>query len=38
MVDLAGSEKIKKTKVEGQSLTEAKNINKSLTELGRVIL
>mmetsp|Transcript_43968 Transcript_43968/g.71532 ORF Transcript_43968/g.71532 Transcript_43968/m.71532 type:complete len:897 (+) Transcript_43968:81-2771(+) len=37
MVDLAGSEKISKTGAEGQTLEEAKNINKSLTTLGMVI-
>lgn len=36
-VDLAGSEKLKKTGVEGQGLEEAKNINKSLMSLGMVI-
>ena len=36
-VDLAGSEKIAKTHVEGKQLDEAKNINKSLTTLGLVI-
>eukprot|EP00658_Telonema_sp_P-2_P061502 TRINITY_DN50200_c0_g1_i2.p1 TRINITY_DN50200_c0_g1~~TRINITY_DN50200_c0_g1_i2.p1 ORF type:complete len:464 (-),score=40.28 TRINITY_DN50200_c0_g1_i2:214-1605(-) len=37
MVDLAGSEKVAKTKAEGQQLEEAKLINKSLTTLGHVI-
>jgi kinesin family member 5 len=37
LVDLAGSEKIGKTNATGNTLTEAKNINKSLTMLGRVI-
>ena len=37
MVDLAGSEKVSKSGVEGQTLEEAKIINKSLTTLGRVI-
>ena len=37
MVDLAGSEKVWKTQVEGQQLEEAKNINKSLLALGLVI-
>ena len=37
LVDLAGSEKISKSKVEGVGLTEATNINKSLTTLGRII-
>lgn len=36
-VDLAGSEKMSKTQVEGKQLDEAKNINKSLTTLGLVI-
>jgi kinesin family protein 5 len=34
LVDLAGSEKISKTGAEGQTLEEAKMINKSLTTLG----
>ena len=37
LVDLAGSEKVGKTNASGQTLDEAKNINKSLTMLGRVI-
>lgn len=37
MVDLAGSEKVAKTRAEGQQLEEAKVINKSLTALGHVI-
>eukprot|EP00667_Euglena_gracilis_P002036 EG_transcript_2036 len=37
LIDLAGSEKISKSKVEGQGMQEAANINKSLTTLGRVI-
>jgi len=37
LVDLAGSEMISKTGAKGQSLEEAKGINKSLTMLGRVI-
>lgn len=37
LVDLAGSEKLSKTGAKGQSLTEAKNINLSLTTLGRCI-
>jgi len=37
LVDLAGSEKVSKSGVEGQTLEEAKIINKSLTTLGRVI-
>lgn len=38
LVDLAGSEKIAKTGAVGQTLEEAKNINKSLTTLGKVIV
>jgi len=37
LVDLAGSEKIQKTGAAGQTLEEAKMINKSLTTLGKVI-
>jgi kinesin family protein 5 len=37
LVDLAGSEKVSKTQAANQSLDEAKNINKSLTNLGMVI-
>jgi len=37
LVDLAGSEKISKTGAAGQTLEEAKTINKSLTTLGIVI-
>lgn len=37
LVDLAGSEKIKKTQATGTTLEEAKNINKSLLNLGIVI-
>jgi kinesin family protein 5 len=37
LVDLAGSEKISKTGAEGQTLEEAKNINQSLSTLGKVI-
>jgi kinesin family protein 5 len=37
LVDLAGSERISKTGAEGNTLTEAQNINKSLTALGQVI-
>ena len=37
LIDLAGSEKVAKTKAEGQQLEEAKLINKSLTTLGHVI-
>jgi kinesin family protein 5 len=36
-VDLAGSEKVGKTQAQGQQLNEAKNINRSLTNLGLVI-
>ena len=38
LVDLAGSEKIGKTGAQGQTLEEAKSINKSLTTLGKVIV
>ena len=38
LVDLAGSEKIAKTGAQGQTLEEAKNINQSLTTLGKVIV
>lgn len=37
LVDLAGSEKISKTHATGQTLDEAKKINKSLSALGMVI-
>lgn len=37
LVDLAGSEKIGKTGASGQTLEEAKKINKSLSTLGMVI-
>jgi len=37
LVDLAGSEMVGKTGASGKTLEEAKNINKSLTMLGRVI-
>ena len=37
LVDLAGSERQDKTGAKGQQLTEAKNINQSLTTLGLVI-
>lgn len=37
LVDLAGSEKISKTGATGQTLEEAKKINKSLSALGMVI-
>jgi len=36
-VDLAGSERILKTKVDHMKALEAKNINTSLSALGRVI-
>ena len=37
LVDLAGSEKVGKTGAKGQTLEEAKMINKSLSALGQVI-
>jgi kinesin family member 15 len=37
MVDLAGSERVKDTGAEGQRLKELCNINKSLSNLGKVI-
>jgi len=37
LVDLAGSEKVGKTGASGQTLDEAKQINRSLTLLGKVI-
>ena len=37
LVDLAGSEKVGKTGASGQTLNEAKGINKSLSTLGKVI-
>ena len=37
MVDLAGSETVKKTGAEGQTLKEAQAINKSLSALSNVI-
>lgn len=37
LIDLAGSERIKHTKAVGAQVTEAKNINKSLSALGNVI-
>ncbi len=36
-MDLAGSEKLTKTGAQGQTLEEAKHINKSLSALGNVI-
>ena len=38
MVDLAGSEILKKTGATGDRLTESKYINKSLSNLGNVIM
>lgn len=38
LVDLAGSEKVSKTGADGSVLDEAKNINKSLSALGLVIM
>lgn len=37
VVDLAGSEKLNRTLATGRAAEEAKNINKSLTELGKVV-
>ncbi len=37
LIDLAGSEKVSKTGAEGKVLEEAKKINLSLTNLGKVI-
>jgi kinesin family protein C2/C3 len=37
LIDLAGSERLSKTDAKGQTLTEAKHINKSLSALGDVI-
>jgi len=37
LIDLAGSEKVSKSGVEGRLLDEAKQINKSLSALGNVI-
>ena len=37
LLDLAGSEKVGKTGAKGQTLEEAKKINKSLSALGMVI-
>ena len=37
LVDLAGSERVKKSEVSGQGMTEAQNINKSLSALGDVM-
>jgi len=38
LVDLAGSERVKDSGSEGQRLVEAQNINKSLSNLGNVIM
>lgn len=38
MVDLAGSERLKESGSEGARLTETRNINKSLSNLGHVIM
>merc|ERR1712218_141313 len=38
LVDLAGSERVKESGSEGLRLTEAQNINKSLSNLGNVIM
>ena len=37
LIDLAGSERVKESGVAGEQFTEAKNINKSLSCLGRVL-
>lgn len=37
LVDLAGSERVSKSKASGQRMTEAQNINRSLSALGDVI-
>lgn len=37
LADLAGSEKISRTEAQGLRLSEAKNINKSLLALGKVV-
>lgn len=38
LVDLAGSERLKESKSEGARLTETQNINRSLADLGNVIM
>ena len=38
LVDLAGSERLKESGSQGERLTETKNINKSLANLGNVIM
>ncbi len=38
LVDLAGSERLKESGSEGARLTETKSINKSLANLGNVIM
>lgn len=38
MVDLAGSERLKESGSEGTRLTETQNINRSLSNLGHVIM
>ena len=37
LIDLAGSERVRKSEVEGQALKEAQHINKSLSALGNVM-
>ena len=38
LVDLAGSERLKESGSEGARLTETQNINRSLSNLGNVIM